>query len=68
MNRHDIEDDPELEMDLLEERVAIVAEGCGISQFLAQEKVAKDWGYRNWTHARSTIRDRILGRKRDRPK
>lgn len=56
-------EDPEVELDMLEERAALIAEGEGCTKQTAEYTAAQQFGYRNWMDARLKIKARI--RERD---
>lgn len=49
------QDDPELALDLLEERAALIEEGEGCSRYVAQITAAKGAGFINWIDAQMKI-------------
>jgi len=51
-------DDPELAIDLLQERAALIEEGEGCSRALAENHAAEISGFRNWIEAMMKIKRR----------
>ena len=49
-------EDPELALELLEERAAIIEEGEGCTRYLAQNIAAQQAGFANWVEAGMKIR------------
>lgn len=56
--------DPEIALDLLEERAAIIEEGDRVPRFVAEQRAAEMWGYRSWPEATMKIRRRIREARR----
>lgn len=50
-----IQNDPDLALDLLEERAAIIAESIPCSQYLGEETAAKQWGAQSYADIRRAI-------------
>lgn len=58
------QDDPELALDLLEERAAIIAEGTGAQRNTAESVAAQEAGFRNFTEASMKIKARMKEMRR----
>lgn len=57
-------EDPEADLDELEERAAIHQHGNGMTRYMAELTAAKQRGYKNWIEARMKIKEAIR-EKRD---
>lgn len=55
--------DPEIELDCLEERAALIEDGERCGRYIAELTAAQQYGFTNFVTARSSLMKRIKAKK-----